>query len=842
MGKDKRVNLFVKEIFSETDKFLARMAPLRFNIPLQRKDLLRGASDGQYWVENEYSIRELKTKLVDTQVMVKQSGCQFILDGGFDVIFSVLELFHKDLPLEFKASAFECLEEGLDHLIRSIDVFVGGSDIGNDREKSELACKMKMIVYLLCQLVELIEADVLQKESATAATTTAKNKKNKKNLMDDANWNWEEKRYEMLSMLWRLLSQNINTLFDPPIVEEELINLIGNCVFRIFENPGIALQRMKDVRISLIQVLGLMMSKYGYSLSCRLKIVQSLKHFEHLAAPLAEAVEKLTIDFQCRTLVMDVVREITRLDSRELSRDTSGTRAFSQFLVEMSERVPDHLQPCLSLLQIHLDGDSYMLRKSILSIYMEIVLKLFSGENLEETGKENRDQYLDCLEDHIHDVHAHVRSSVLQSWAKLCSAKAIPLNRQYRVLKLVVGRLRDRSSNVRKQAVQLLTLLLQCNPYNSSLPVEDIKEQYGKEKATLDEMLPENKTEADCQKAAEEKAAQWAAIEKELKEFEDEDGVEDNLWENASPGEVHERIRHHLIQKKFGPAISLLNEAKKAFPVFEKLENEGEDISSQLRTIFYMPLFRDVAEKDEQEKQENVDEETEEVKKQTMIVNYLKDSLNFATALNEALPVVCTLLGSKQSSDVQEAINFFVSAFEFGLRDAMMGVRKMLSLIFSRETTVQAAVVAAYKRLYIESATNGNKINSVQLVRNLTALVSGANVGDLTGLEELIGMLVKSKDLDTNCFQVMWQMFTKVMPETTNEQARCALTLLGMVGNIEPNVIISNVNVLVEHGLNHGDLKMAHDTCLTMSKIANNLTSKSAASPDSTPQRFQTDD
>ena len=88
--------------------------------------------------------------------------------------------------------------------------------------------------------------------------------------------------------------------------------------------------------------------------------------------------------------------------------------------------------------------------------------------------------------------------------------------------------------------------------------------------------------------------------------------------------------------------------------------------------------------KDEQEKQENVDEETEEVKKQTMIVNYLKDSLNFATALNEALPVVCTLLGSKQSSDVQEAINFFVSAFEFGLRDAMMGVRKMLSLIFSR--------------------------------------------------------------------------------------------------------------------------------------------------------------
>ena len=56
------------------------------------------------------------------------------------------------------------------------------------------------------------------------------------------------------------------------------------------------------------------------------------------------------------------------------------------------------------------------------------------------------------------------------------------LFRQYRLLKLVVGRLRDRSSNVRKQAVQLLTILLQCNPYNSSLPVEDIKEQVKMEK------------------------------------------------------------------------------------------------------------------------------------------------------------------------------------------------------------------------------------------------------------------------------------------------------------------------------------------------------------------------
>ena len=79
-----------------------------------------------------------------------------------------------------------------------------------------------------------------------------------------------------------------------------------------------------------------------------------------------------------------------------------------------------------------------------------------------------------------------------------------------------------------------------------------------------------------------------------------------------------------MIQQKFGPAISLLNEAKKEFPVFKNLENDDENIAGQLRTIFFMPLFREVAEKDEQEKQETVEEVNQDVQMQTKMVNYLK--------------------------------------------------------------------------------------------------------------------------------------------------------------------------------------------------------------------------
>ena len=577
--------------------------------------------------------------------------------------------------------------------------------------------RMKMIVYLLCQIVELMEAEVQQQDSASIAVAGGKGKKNRQNKAarmnaaeDGISWDWELKRNETVTLIFRLLSLNLNSLFEPPLVEEEFINLLGNCMFRILENPTLAHQRCRDVRVSIIQVMGIMNSKYNYSLSCRLKIVQGLKHFEHLVSPLAEAIEVFVREFNCRSMVLEVVREITRLDSKELNRDTSGTRSYSLFLIELSERLPEQMKPCVSLLLMHLDGESYMLRKSILFVLAEIVGRIYSAESLDDANKEARDQYLECLQDHIHDVHAHVRSGVLQAWNKLCSSKTIPLNRQYQLLKLVVGRLQDRSSNVRKQAIQLLTALLEFNPFNATLPVEELKEQYEQEKQKLDGMKPPDKAAEEA-----EKLKQWIEIEKGLIRYTTDDKLaekngkdEDYLWENASPGEVHERIRHHLMKQKYGPALSLFEAAKKTFPIFQKLEKqaariEGEEsendesdenpLTDQLRTIFFMPLTEPVQGESQEDQSQN-----SELNKQQFLVNYLKDSVNFASMIDEALPVVCKLLGSKQVTDVLEAIQFFVSAWEFGVLNAMIGVRQMLSLIFSREQTVQTAVVTAYKR------------------------------------------------------------------------------------------------------------------------------------------------
>ena len=45
------------------------------------------------------------------------------------------------------------------------------------------------------------------------------------------------------------------------------------------------------------------------------------------------------------------------MDSADLSRDTSGTRAYTQFLVEMTENDSAAVLPNISLVLCHLDGE-----------------------------------------------------------------------------------------------------------------------------------------------------------------------------------------------------------------------------------------------------------------------------------------------------------------------------------------------------------------------------------------------------------------------------------------------------------------------------------------------------
>ena len=106
----------------------------------------------------------------------------------------------------------------------------------------------------------------------------------------------------------------------------------------------------------------------------------------------------------------EVAREIGRIDAAELSRDTSGARAYAAFLTETGDRVPGAMLPHVSLLMALMDGEvnchhnsqmligliqAYCMRNAVLSILGSIV-RLHLTTNRDENSASDRDQVCVC--------------------------------------------------------------------------------------------------------------------------------------------------------------------------------------------------------------------------------------------------------------------------------------------------------------------------------------------------------------------------------------------------------------------------------------------------------------
>ena len=102
---------------------------------------------------------------------------------------------------------------------------------------------------------------------------------------------------------------------------------------------------------------------------------------------------------------------------------------------------------------------------------------------------DDRDFFLDCLEDHMHLSQAHIRSYVLGVWYNLYQDQRISHARQHVVLESAAGRLQDETSTVRNTAVQLLTCLLESNAFVAKLETADLELKLVQEKEKLQSMF-----------------------------------------------------------------------------------------------------------------------------------------------------------------------------------------------------------------------------------------------------------------------------------------------------------------------------------------------------------------
>ncbi|XP_039574078.1 condensin complex subunit 1 isoform X1 [Passer montanus] len=804
-----------------------------FHLPLAAADLLRDGGPGRYVVQEVLAARDLPPALAAFRAAFRARGALAVLQH-FDCVYSVLHHF-RSAGTAVKEDALELMRHVMSHHANELPTILSDSELSQADRAAHLNA-LKMNCYLLTGLMDAFEIETCKNSSLEADPS----RKSRKNQAKTSGSLWEEEREPLLQLLTQLLQLDLRQLWGGLAVEEEFVSLMtGNC-YRILENPSIGLQRYRVTREAVTHLLAAALVHCDHMFSATLKITQMLQHFEHVAPVFAQAVSLWAKEYGLKSLVGELLREIGQKCPQDLAREASGVKGYATFISELAEQIPALVLSNMSVLLPHLDGESYTMRNAILVAMAEVLVQVLNGDQLEEAARGTRDKFLDVLQAHVCDVHSFVRSRVLQLFTRIVQRKALPLTQFQSVVSLAVGRLKDKSVLVVKNAIQLLAAFLSNNPFSSKLSWTDLDEPLKKEVQKLKEMRDRSRPTAVAPVIVPEE--EWEAMLPEVRAatqqlFEPlQEEEEDVLEVEETVEKTVEQITGLLKKLNYKSAARLTQKALCRFQGMEPFigpgeENEEATILGVLKRLYTGSCpgenSEDPPRDSSSDKTEEVVQEEQpqtELIKQEMLVHYLQDAYNFSVKITEALNLISKMMYENSVSVVQEAIEFFVTVSQFGVPQALLGVRRMLPLIWSKEPGIKEAVLNAYRQLYLSPSEDSERAKAQALVHSFSLIMVDASLGTIQCLEEISSEFMQKDEIKPAVTQLLWERFTEKSPCSSLER-RAAVMLLGMMARGKPEIIGSNLDILVTMGLSEKaceDYRLPQEVCNVISKLAGN--------------------
>ncbi|XP_076630904.1 CAP-D2 condensin subunit [Colletes latitarsis] len=801
-----------------------------FIIPLNKDELLQTTGSGQYYVEKIIPIRMIPQALNEARSAFQTNGINFITEH-FDTFFSVIVHGNKiDLPIIMKG--FTGIHKAIEMLVYDLE---GTFEKENDLEEEnrlQVFNITKMLVYLFSWFFCHIDEEILK---------NAGNKyieKRKKYTKSDIEEEWDSTKEKALEYCYRLLQLPLQKLWQPPVVEDSFIILLTKMCYKVLEQCKNIKQ--KHIRQTIFEILGTSIKKYNHGINCIIRIIQLVKVSDMLASHIATGVIQMINECGCNGLIKEVMKEIDQSEPSE----TDG-HYISIFLETIATTQPDLIMPILNDVRDYLDSEHYAMRNCTIIIIGVIVRKSLNGDNLTQEQKDQRDECLNSLEEHLLDNNAYVRSKVLQVWQHLCCEGAIPLARQGKLLAATALRLEDKSANVRKQALQLLRALLQANPYAAKLNKVEISKSLEENEMKLRKMQTDSVSKSVCGDYRRlelwdtllpniNKALKEVVVSKKKdKEQSDEDDENDDNEENIDPNIGFEHVRQLMLKEKISEAVTYL------WKVYVKLtpkpdkKNFSSEAIEEFLFLLLLKIFMESEDKLDnvkvcadtaQSSDKDKSNDEEEITATKRVVNYLKNCLEFATELETAITMVEKLLFSTTAGDAIEACTFLGTAYQFGIAGAVTAIRDALHQVFHHDQSVRKNVAIVYKEIYLNNNVDkiSNRQKALMRVKALIALLKELQPGQSQALNKLIVEWYTNNELSNEEIQVLWEKFSMKSSDKDPLDSRSALMLITMIAQAESNIITTNLNILIKVGLGpraKTDLLLARDTCRALLKI-----------------------
>ncbi|KAK1705655.1 armadillo-type protein [Colletotrichum lupini] len=421
----------------------------------------------------------------------------------------------------------------------------------------------------------------------------------------------------------------------------------------------------------------------------------------------------------------------------------------------------------MTMLAKQLDSESYTLRCSLIEVCGNMVAHLVKQDERGENHKSQLNAFFDVLEERFLDINPYCRCRAIQVYVKLCDLEQKFPKRRQRAAEMACRSLEDKSSHVRRNAIKLLGALIKTHPFTVMHGAQLSRKEW---QARLDK------------------------VDEELNALQPPEGAP-GLGEGADTT-VDQQLLDDATQIEQSPQKPAPMSDEQKFEAVRKAREEAAT--------------------------------SEAIEKLTLTKRYYSEALKFIDVLHEATGTVCQLLGSRNKSEVIEAMDYFEVGDAYNIEQNKVGIRRMLRLIWTKGNSdegkgVQSHLIDVYKRLFFEAPDSFTSNDAANFIaRNMISLTFGATPAELTSLEQLLSTMMKQGLVPEIVIAKLWQVYGVQKREISRTQRRGAIIVLGMLATANPEIVVGEMETMLRTGLgSHGraDLQLAKYTCIALRRI-----------------------
>lgn len=627
---------------------------------------------------------------------------------------------------------------------------------------------LEMYAFLLRWTISAVETRALEK-SASAPAARGRTKAGKPKSTKDGTWDAAAQLETALDRVSKVLKLNLSRIFVTTSERDTFIGLFTKPVYHILENEA----RVKNnaIRNHCFRVLCIAVKHHGHAYIAQTSINQCLTYFEHLSEPMAEFLHTLADAYDYSQLAEDVLKDIS---TKEYSAtDLKGPKSVSTFLIKISELLPNVIVRQGALLHNLLDSEAYTLRCAMIEVCGNLIIMLgkLSQDDRSDTHLRNIDIFFEVLEQRFLDINPYCRCRVMQVYVKLCEDPQMStkqgLKRRQRAADYAEQSLKDKSSNVRRNAIKLLSKLVETHPFS----------------ATYNGLLSSD----DWEKGLETVDASIAALKPPAEELQE-----------RAPGEVDESMVLDATQADVGAA------------------QEPEEMTEEQHLAAAAKLEQD---RETVLKLENF----------TKIRIFVRQALRFIEVINDAAEQIMQLLSSKNKSEVIEAMDFFKTIDAYKIANARVGIKRMLRLIWTKGNSdegkgVQTHLIDCYKDLFFNAPPGCDANQAAKYItRGMISLTFDTTPAELISLEQLLSTMMKQGLVNALVVQMLWGIYGYQKKDMSMRQRRGAIIVLGMLALSSPDIIVQEMETCLRIGLGklgRRDFGLARYTCVALRRIS----------------------